>query len=455
MWIWNLVMDWFFSGQDGECPVDLMTEKVDGWSLVITDQDRLFTKNGCELLCSTPGVFGQLARVYRRKFAHVRPQAIRHKRHGRAVALFAELAILRTDEVDANSECGCDLEDLSMMMRKKNLEDAPFVLRCFYCSFAKDDPALPKKQRSGLSLAERIDLCMEAFGEDYVVRVLIDARKPITKHIMDVAYECYAYKEGVVVSQKGVVRKDKPPRPVDMLLAAVGLSIVDGVRLPTHFFWAVEDNGVYYVPLVDDRRFLFEAGRGKKGKVQLTTGLFSVQEGQFRCAGGNFQADAYIGLLKMMGTEFVTASSVTEREAILANGRRLQIRPNRRIAFTDPAIVELRFLAEFQRGVIGCNQLWVTGTPPYHVGAVHFQAPQFLAGGDFGYAIYSELFFNDEPTPADKIVWLAAKASRDIQVHAEAVYGPDPPNLVYGRLCEISSPERGAYFPLTPEREEE
>lgn len=452
---WANLIRWFSGGQIGKCPIDLMTEKIDGFQLIVVacgpESVRLFTKAGVALTRNSPGVLGEMYRVYHTRFSHVRPQAIRHPRAGRAIAIFAEFALLRTDEVAQNSECECELEDLGAMMRKSIPSQAQFTLRCFHCSFLKDG----SRRWQRVPLAERLDLCRQRFGEDHVVRVLIDARRPVTQEHMDIAHECYSFKEGVVISQGGVLRKDKALRPVCMQLVAVGMSVVDGVKLPTHFFWAIPEAGVLYVPLVDDRRYLFEDGRKNKGKIQLQTTMFELgEDGRHRilAAPGNFQTETYKGLIGLMGVEFVDARALTACEAILDDGRRVVIGQNRRLKFNDPNIVELRFLARPRLGVIGTNQLWMTGAKTPHVSGVHFQAPQLLATSQYGHANFRALADTERPTPAAIVVWLATKASRDLAVHAAAVFGPDAPSLVHGD--EIEPVESEYETPAQSEDEE-
>ena len=163
----------------------------------------------------------------------------------------------------------------------------------------------------------------------------------------------------------GVIRKDKAIRPVDMELVAVGLTEMNSVRLPTHFFWAVSDAGAYVVPLVLDRTFLFQAGRATKGKIELSVDMFVKQGDRFRCLADNFQADAFNALFALMGDRFAMPSKLTDHEAVLPNGTTVVIGKNRSIKFTDT--LEIKFLARPARGVVGCNELWMTGKPPYTV----------------------------------------------------------------------------------------
>lgn len=453
--LWLKIVQWFEThGRDPA--IELMTEKIDGFQLIIYWDGitvRLYTKKGVEITKKSKGVLGVIWKIFHENFAHVVPQAVKHPQYGKARALFAEIAVLRDDAVRDNSACSCDLEDLRCMMHNKDLDSAEWVLKVFHCSFKKDDPALKKAQRAAVPLAERLDLCRQAFGEEFVVRTLIDARKPFTQENLNAALECYRFKEGVVVSRKGVLLKDKAPRPVSMLLVAVGMSNVQGVKLPTHFFWGVPNGGAYHVPLMDDRSFLFQDGRSAQGKIQLQPSMFYVDEyGYFslKTDQPNYQTIAYSALLGMIGKEHTAPESVTPHEVVLRDKSKLKIAPNRSFKFEHPTILELRIPVKRKQGVIGVNQLWATGKAPYTVGAVHFQAPQFLACAGYGHEVYRKLLNEDDnTTPAETIVRLSTTASRDLNVHAQEVYGDGAPSLVFGNAFE--EPDSDA--PYTPDKE--
>ena len=346
----------------------------------------------------------------------------------------------RNDAVAQSTDYDGELDDLKTLFHGKDFNGVRFRLKVFWCSFMRDDPALKKKQRAALSWPQRLDLCRRALGPQYVVETLLDSRKPVTAETIWKLEECYRFQEGVVMLVDGVIRKDKAIRPVDMELVAVGLTEMNSVRLPTHFFWAVSDAGAYVVPLVLDRTFLFQAGRATKGKIELSVDMFVKQGDRFRCLADNFQADAFNALFALMGDRFVKPSKLTDHEAVLPNGTTVVIGKNRSIKFTDT--LEIKFLARPARGVVGCNELWMTGKPPYTVAGVHFQAAQFLATASYGSDVHRRLLSNPHPTPAAAIVAFATEASLDLHEYAAAVYGSRDVNLIYGdeQWSDVSTP---------------
>ena len=435
-----LLLDWILSGCSGPCPVDLVTVKKDGFQFIVAEPTPgvlwYFTKSGLHITRNSSGKMGELVRVYERCFSHIRPSLAIHPTYGRAIAIFAELSMVRDDAVANNSEYSGDLDDLRAMFHGKEFGNRRFCFETFWCSFARDNPSINKRQRAVVSWAQRLDLCRRAFGPAHVVPTLIDARKPVTEAMFKKVEECYRFAEGLVILADGVIRKDKAPRPVDMQLVAVGLSQVDALWLPTHFFWSVLHEGVYYVPLVEDRSFLFAPGRAAKGKIELSASMFAKEGGRFRCLADNYQGHAFNALFALMGDHFVTPTQLSDHEAVLPDGRKVVIEKNRSMTFSG---LQVRFLARPTRGVVGCNQLWMTGKESYSVAKVHFQAPQFLASISYGDDVYRQLLDNEHPTPASVLVDLSTVISRDLHAHARAVYGPTPVNLIYGdELAERS-----------------
>lgn len=420
-------LEWCVDGRDGPCPVRLITRKYDGMQVVVAEgmdgRVRRFTKSGLELTTQTRGKMGRVAEVLERLFADVRPSKVRHPEYGRAIALFAELAAVREDAVARNTEYGGVLDDLQAIFHLQDLDGRRFMLKVFWCSFRGDGA---KGRRA--PWAVRLEVCRRCLGAEYVVPTLFDAREaPVAEETVRRVEECYRFDEGLVMElADGKMCKDKALRPVDLLLVAVGLTDVDGARLPTHFYWAAQDGGIQYVPFVADRSHLFQPGRAGRGKVQLSARDFATSGGRLFCRADHYQAHAYNALLGLMGDAFVTPVRADKRVAEFPGGRRIVIAVNRSMEFVD----DIRFLARPARGVVGCNQLWMTGGHA-SVAGVHFQAPLFLASAAYGEAVYQRLLDRPEPTPAATIVALSTVVSRDLREHARAVYG-DPVDLIYG-----------------------
>ena len=137
-----------------------------------------------------------------------------------------------------------------------------------------------------------------------------------------------------------------------------------------------------------------------------------------------------------MVKDLVPAKSRSEH-SITGCGRTFTVDPSRRLNFKSAKFLMLR---KPEWGVIGGNRFWVGKAGG--VGAVHIQAPQFLASKEFGHPIHQVLIPDvasskfPKPTPfTANTLLLIASIPRDAREHSRIVYGCNM-DLVYGKYIE-------------------
>ena len=275
----------------------MVTAKLDGMQLNIQRKPgeagvTLYTK--ADNLCTTDskGILKIARTVYDQQFSHLDPRKVKHPVYGAAVALHCELFIHRKDRVAAESAKAYagELQDLASLMYKAGKGGHSFGLRIFRCSFSVDDSK--RKKQSEITWAERLALCVAAFGPDSVVPVFLDVSQHLEaksfRGFFEVMEEAYRFIEGFVYEMNGKVYKVKSVRPVCLLLLAVGFTFVQGKLIPSHFVWGVRDEQctkTSVVLLVEDMEYLFDDNRSKTGKIQLSVKYVVNKNGRYSYEG--------------------------------------------------------------------------------------------------------------------------------------------------------------------------
>jgi hypothetical protein len=188
--------------------------------------------------------------------------------------------------------------------------------------------------------------------------------------------------------------------------------------------------------IIDDKTFLFESSRRAQGKAFLVASEVGRNGSKgFQCTNTSFVGTNYNGMLSMV-KDLVPAKSMSEH-SITGGGRTFTVDPSRRLNFKSAKFLMLR---KPEWGVIGGNRFWVGKARG--VGAVHIQAPQFLASKEFGHPIHQVLIPDvasskfPKPTPfTANTLLLIASIPRDAREHARIVYGYNM-DLVYGKYIE-------------------
>lgn len=427
--------------------VSMVTAKLDGMQLNIQRKPgeagvTLYTK--ADNLCTTDskGILKIARTVYDQQFSHLDPRKVKHPVYGAAVALHCELFIHRKDRVAAESAKAYagELQDLASLMYKAGKGGHSFGLRIFRCSFSVDDSK--RKKQSEITWAERLALCVAAFGPDSVVPVFLDVSQHLNaksfRGFFEVMEEAYRFIEGFVYEMNGKVYKVKSVRPVCLLLLAVGFTFVQGKLIPSHFVWGVRDEQctkTSVVLLVEDMEYLFDDNRSKTGKIQLSVKYVVNKNGRYSYEGDRptYFGDVLNAHFRMMPEErFVYEKFIKDRLVEFPDGRRLVVASNRSMRLNG--FSKLMVLPDPELGALGCEQFWMTGASDA-VGGVHLQAARLVATKDYGHEVFQALLERG-PTSAESLVKISTTMSRDLREHALEVYGPKAPDLIHGKLFE-------------------
>ena len=415
----------------------IVENKADGFHLKIQFTDggvKLFTKNGKEFGPSSTQKLGAIGDIIRSKFPHLLHTRLTHPKAGKADEMCAELVWNKDDGYGHNLQ--------ALMHAPKHLVQITHVF-IFDIDFAKKDVYV--------SPAEKLELVRKSFGEQHVVRTLIDFSKPITREEMDKFEECMQLEEGVViVTPENKKIKHKTILPVPLRLAAIGVTQIGAIKVPTHFVWVIKTGkGCFQVVLIDDKTHLFDHTRTEQGKVCINAGTVKHSAKGIRCTDDTFLGKNYNALLAM-AKDLIEPKSLTAYEAKIPSPQgdgtvyRFIINPKRSTNFNAAKFI---FLKTPAHGVVGANSIWPLNDE------VHIQAPQFLASAAYGHPIHQILIpgvtnpnipLAPPPLTAKKLALLAS-IPRDSREHARIVYGCDVASgedvdLVYGRYIPGSEP---------------
>ena len=463
--------------------VQVVTEKKDGFqvegraiegsSLTAPAVDRLavYSRSGHLCTSQTSGSLGVMAEKILERFAYD-PRKITHPVYGAAISWHGEFYVVLEGAVAQASHYTGELEDLGALFHggRSKLKDRRFGLKLFWCSFPGDDPCL--KNRLDLTWSDRLRMCQSAFGLASTVRIFVDVQKGLFDFVSMEEFFCSGGEGFVFTRNSGKFYKDKPVRPLDMLLVGVGMGDVaytpEGVgassktaSVPVKYFYAVLDPilDAYVVILVEDLTYMFDENRSKQGKSRLNVerlvkpetvpGLVSISSLKYESAG--YFGDAFNARLRAIGVApFVPYRLIEPKRLELEDGRVLCVGGNRTFDFKGKLCIP----KTPTRVVVGYNSIWMTGSDAAGNGSVmgsgvagvHLQAGRLVAAVGFGPVIFRDLLdSNPNPVSAACLVDLATRSSRDLNIHAQKVYGVDAPSLIYGDAFNSGSESVDGY----------
>ena len=450
---------------DNKEKCSLITGKMNGMQLRMYRPSKdaevqLYTKSDNLCTADKKGILKTAHMVYHREFSNLDPRKVVHHLYGPAIALVGELFIRRTDQVAVESAkvFAGGLQDLRSLMHRAGQEGHSFGLSIFWCLFKADDPKLKKKP--AITWAERLALCVEAFGSESVVPVFLDKSRCLKAErlspMLDEIELAYRFLEGFVCEMNGKIYKVKSVRPVCLWLVAVGFTFVQGKLIPSQFMWGLRSLGhtkTFEVLLMEDMAYLFGDERSKSGKTQLSVQFVVNKNGRYSYEGDrpNYFGNVLNAHFRMMPEErFIFDKFITRKAITLTDERKLVIAQNRSMLFTECS--KIMVMPDPVLGVIGCDEFWMTGSANT-VGGVHFQAAKLVATKDYGHEVFQALLKRG-PTPAESLVKIATTLSRDVREHACEVYGPEPPDLIYGRLFEDMKDDTTSEYDTTDRSQE-
>lgn len=431
------------TGHTPPAPFGLVMEKPDGFHVVvaITSDGKvgLSTKNGNPYDPKINNRLGSIGKIMFDKFTEQleASRLIFHPQAGKVTHVYGE--------VTCDTGNGDNLQALMHGKLNELALSAIWRLRVFDCDF--------RNTAIKVSLADKLDLCRLTLGPEYVVRVLIDAREPVTYSHLEALDKHMATAEGVV-AVRGWKIKHKTSLPVPLWLVAVGFTRYGKAVVPTHFAWAVRTaKNSYTVVLIDYKGHLCNPLRKNEGKVCIKATEFTCKnedvKGVIGCTNQTPAGKSYNQLLHFAGmlkkpTNCSSYMMSDDKNEILVGKDRI-------MNFTSALF---RMLCEIRMGVVGCNQMWVGKSG--QLDSIHLQGPQFLANPKtataeaYGHPVHQMLFsrcpefldFPETPTLTPETLIRLASMPRNAYNHALIVYGCESSevkynvDLVYGMIVE-------------------